>query len=467
MENKINYKTRYNTFAKLIVMTGDLVMCDIWFWLFYLFSGQKVDFHFIQTLIVISVVYVACTLKGNSDLYMRQVRFHRIIIRVLNIICIYSVVSTFLLYIGHFYMPNWRLYSAYLFVLCLSLSFFRLSIYYLVKGYRLQKKHIRYVVLVGSTENNIALYHELADNVSLGYQVCGYFDDEPNDIYPAVCPWLGTPDDVVSYLKEHDNIRGLYCCLPSVRKAEILSIIHYCENHFIWFYSVPNIRNYLLRRMHLNTIGTVPYLSLYEEPLSLFENRAIKRIFDILFSLIFLCTLFPFVLVIVTLITKITMPGPIFFMQKRNGLNGKEFTCLKFRSMKLNVDADERQATKNDPRVTHWGNIMRSSNIDELPQFVNVFLGSMSVVGPRPHMLKHTEEYSHRINRYMMRHLVKPGITGWSQMMGFRGETKELSQMEGRVKGDIWYVEHWNFWLDLYIIYKTIVNTLHGEKNAY
>ena len=193
----------------------------------------------------------------------------------------------------------------------------------------------------------------------------------------------------------------------------------------------------------------------------------IKRTFDFLFSLLFLCTLFPVIFLIVSAVIKTTSPGPIFFKQKRNGLNGKEFWCYKFRSMKVNKDADKVQATINDPRKTKFGNFMRKTNIDELPQFINVLLGDMSIVGPRPHMLKHTEEYSQLINKYMVRHFIKPGITGWAQVTGFRGETRELSQMEGRVKADIWYMEHWTFMLDLYIIYKTVANALRKDKQAY
>ena len=177
--------------------------------------------------------------------------------------------------------------------------------------------------------------------------------------------------------------------------------------------------------------------------------------------------LFPIIYIIVGCIIKITSPGPIFFKQKRNGINGEEFWCYKFRSMKVNLDADKIQATKNDPRKTKFGNFMRKTNIDELPQLINVFLGDMSLVGPRPHMVKHTEEYSQLIDTYMVRHFVKPGITGWAQVTGYRGETKELHQMEGRVKADIWYMEHWSFILDLNIIYKTFANAIHGEKNAY
>ena len=182
---------------------------------------------------------------------------------------------------------------------------------------------------------------------------------------------------------------------------------------------------------------------------------------------IFLVTVFPVIYLIVGTIIKLTSPGPIFFKQMRTGLNGREFKCYKFRSMRVNDEADKKQATADDPRKTKFGNFLRRSNIDELPQFINVLKGDMSLVGPRPHMLKHTEEYSHLINKYMVRHFVKPGITGWAQVTGFRGETKELWQMEGRVQRDIWYIEHWTFILDLYIMYKTVYNVIRGDKEAY
>ena len=272
---------------------------------------------------------------------------------------------------------------------------------------------------------------------------------------------------MTEYLRKHPDTHYLYCCLPSKYGDLILSIINYCENNLVHFYSVPNLYNYLHNRVYFNMMGNVPYLSLHPDPLSNIGNKIIKRTFDIVVSLVFLCTIFPFVFIIVAIISSITMPGPIFFRQKRNGLNDKIFYVIKFRSMKVNKDADSVQATKNDPRTTRWGEIMRKTNIDELPQFINVLLGDMSIVGPRPHMLKHTEEYSKLINKYMVRHFVRPGITGWSQVTGYRGETKELSDMEGRIRGDIWYIEHWSFWLDLYIMYKTVANVFEGDKNAY
>ena len=229
------------------------------------------------------------------------------------------------------------------------------------------------------------------------------------------------------------------------------------------FFSVPNVRNYLKRRMYFEMLGNVPVLSIRREPLELLENRIVKRGFDIICSLLFLCTLFPIIYIIVGLAIKISSPGPVLFKQKRSGEDGRELWCYKFRSMRVNALSDTLQATEHDPRKTRIGDLIRKTNVDELPQFINVLKGDMSLVSPRPHMLKHTEEYSHFINKYMVRHFVKPGITGWAQVTGFRGETKELWQMEGRVQRDIWYIEHWTFLLDLYIMYKTVYNVIRGD----
>ena len=157
----------------------------------------------------------------------------------------------------------------------------------------------------------------------------------------------------------------------------------------------------------------------------------------------------------------------MFFKQKRTGYLGREFYCLKFRTMRVNAEADSTQATSNDPRKTKVGDFLRRTSLDELPQFINVWRGDMSIVGPRPHMLAHTEQYKALIDRYMIRHMVKPGITGWAQVCGYRGNTDELIKMEKRVRADVWYIEHWSIMLDIKIFIKTIVNGFVGEENAY
>lgn len=472
MENYINNTVRNNSIIKLCVLLGELCISCGLFYIFYLgaiyqgkYTGLTATLP--QVLIIIFLCYLVCCLQGGIVLHLRKIYPYQIIMRVFRNVFYFSILSGTLLSVGKFMNIYSLFFPIYILTLFILLSIFRLVFRSILKGLRSKGKNLRYVVLVGSTSNNIEMYYELSDDPSTGYRVNGYFDDEPNPEMPSQCPYLGRPEEIPNYLKDNSYIHYLFCCLPSRRSELIIQIINYCENHLVHFYSVPNLHNYLHNRVYFNMMGNVPYLSLRQDPLSRPENKILKRAFDIVFSLLFLCTLFPIILIIVTIVTKLTMPGPIFFKQKRNGLNDKEFYCYKFRSMKVNKEADTLQATKDDPRKTRWGNIMRKTNIDELPQFINVLLGDMSIVGPRPHMLKHTEEYSKLINKYMVRHFVKPGITGWSQVTGYRGETKELKDMEGRVIGDIWYIEHWSFWLDIYIIYKTVRNAIHGEKNAY
>lgn len=449
-------------------LIGDFVIAMLTYWFFTnKIVGTPWDVTQLHTSVLVSVLYCACILNGGVILYIRNVKRFQIITLVARNVLLFAIVAVPLLRLGCFHRMSYKLLPIFLPTMMFTVSCYRLFVRWAVISYRKRGNSVNKVVFLGSKENNIALYREMKEISSLGYNVVGYFDDTPNTMFPEECKYLGKPSDMVDFLSGNSQVHEVFCCLPSSRAEEILKIIHYCEKHFIHFYSVPNVTNYLHHRVYFNMLGSVPYLSLFREPLSHIENRVLKRLFDILVSATFLITLFPIIFVIVAIITKITMPGPIFFKQKRNGLNGKEFYCYKFRSMKVNADADKLQATKNDPRKTKWGDIMRKTNIDELPQFWNVLKGDMSVVGPRPHMLKHTEEYSKLIDKYMIRHFVKPGITGWSQVTGFRGETKQLSQMEGRVEGDIWYIEHWSIGLDLYIIYRTVRNIIYGDKEAY
>lgn len=466
---KVNdYRGRHDAWIRFAVVVGDLVLCNLIFYLALRFGRTQGSTTTAQTLLLISAVYYACIANGGVVLHLKKAKKSQIIEIMLHNVFWFALIATPILHFADFTMPGWGLYALCIAAMLLVITLFRLLARLAVEWYWTHTRRGNGAVLVGSTENNAALYYELTDDPSIGYWVCGYFDYEPNDRFPRGCKYLGQPKDVIGYLKEHaPEVGSLYCCLPSKQAEVILPIVKYCENHLVRFYSVPNVRNYIHHQMRFTMMGSVPCLSLHDEPLSWAGNRIVKRAFDIVFSLLFLCTLFIPIFLVVATVTKITMPGPVFFRQKRTGLNGKEFTCLKFRSMKVNSEADSLQATRDDARITRWGEILRHTSIDELPQFINVLFGQMSVVGPRPHMVKHTEEYSHLIDKYMVRHYIKPGITGWSQVTGYRGETKTLEQMEGRIRGDIWYIEHWSFWLDIYIIAKTVVNVFKGDEEAY
>ncbi|MBQ2543331.1 MAG: exopolysaccharide biosynthesis polyprenyl glycosylphosphotransferase, partial [Bacteroidales bacterium] len=327
----------------------------------------------------------------------------------------------------------------------------------------------RNAIFVGAGVNLRAIYNRLAKDLTTGYVIQGYFEDHVSEHLGEELPRLGDVSDVVNYLNENKGkVDLVFCNQPDSMAESVREIVRCCENNLIHFYTVPNVNNFLNRRMTVQYVDDMPVFTMRDEPLRLPHNRAIKRLFDIIASLLFLVLIFWWVYIIVAIITKITMPGPVFFKQKRSGDHRKEFTCLKFRSMKVNDQADLVQATKNDPRKTKWGNFLRKTSIDEFPQFINVLRNDMSIVGPRPHMLKHTEEYSKIIDKYMVRHYAKPGITGWAQVKGFRGETPETWMMEERIKKDIWYIEHWTFMLDIKIIFMTIFNWMGKEKgNAY
>lgn len=463
---------RFNKVLKSCVLLGDLILLNLLLWGFEQFLGNRFWCEncgsILQGMALITLCYLLCNMHSGVILHRSVVRPEQIMVRVLRNMVPFVLLSVCILLLFHFEFSHSRLFGLFYIVLILVIVSYRLAFRYFLELYRKQGGNVRKVILIGSHGNMQELYHAMTDDPTSGYRVLGYFEDFPSDRYPSDVSYLGHPQEVNNFLKQNvGRVDQLYCSLPSARSAEIVPIINYCENHLVRFFSVPNVRNYLKRRMHFEMLGNVPVLSIRREPLELLENRIVKRTFDIVCSTLFLCTIFPFIYIIVGVAIKMSSPGPIFFKQKRSGEDGKEFWCYKFRSMRVNAQCDTLQATEHDPRKTRIGEIIRKTSIDELPQFINVFKGDMSIVGPRPHMLKHTQEYSLLINKFMVRHFVKPGITGWAQVTGYRGETKELWQMEGRVMRDIWYIEHWTFLLDLYIMYKTVYNAIHGEKEAY
>jgi len=326
----------------------------------------------------------------------------------------------------------------------------------------------RHILFIGSGAGLLRIYKYFSDDPSLGFVMDGYFADSRLEGGPETFSYKGTVEDLEKMIADgrEMDINEIYCDLPLDEKGSLRRIMKYCNDHVIHFYYVPSFGNVFGQSLTQERIGGMTVFANYGGPLILAYNKFVKRAFDVAVSSAVLLVLLPFI-PIIALIIHLQSPGPIFFKQVRTGLDGRNFVCYKFRSMHVNKDADTRQATEHDPRKFAFGDFMRKANIDELPQFWNVLKGDMSVVGPRPHMLAHTEQYRQLIDKYMVRHFVKPGITGWAQVTGFRGETKELWQMEERVKRDIWYIENWSFWLDISICLKTFTQVFKHDKNAY
>lgn len=332
-----------------------------------------------------------------------------------------------------------------------------------IKRARRKGRSLTRVAIVGTNPVALRLSESMMRDSGFGYKIIGFFDEKPVDGFNA--NYLGNLESLEEYAREH-KIDEIFFAIASEQVGELPRVVKIAEDNMLNFYYVPRISPYVTGMFTLNNIGSVPVMTLRRNPLSILWKRASKRTFDIAFSSFFLLVS-PVIFIPVAIGIKLSSPGPIFFRQERTGYKGKSFKCYKFRTMRVNSDADRAQATADDPRKTRFGDMLRRTSIDELPQFINVWLGDMSVVGPRPHMLKHTEDYTALVDKYMVRHVVKPGITGWAQVNGYRGITDELWKMEKRVECDVWYIENWTFSLDLKIIMRTIANAVRGEKNAF
>jgi undecaprenyl-phosphate galactose phosphotransferase/putative colanic acid biosynthesis UDP-glucose lipid carrier transferase len=326
------------------------------------------------------------------------------------------------------------------------------SIFFL-KIYRKKGFNHSKVLLVGINENISTLIDKIYLNRNYGFEISGLFTDAKVD-KSLENYYKGNLSGIIDYL-ENNTIDEIIISLPYHQSKLINDLFRYADNNMIRVRVIPEFSEYLSQSFSIDYIENIPVMKLRKEPLQSLTNRVLKRMFDVIFSLVVVIILFSWIFPIIAIIIKLTSKGPVFFVQERTGKDGEAFSCFKFRSMTVNSDSDNKQATKNDARVTRFGAIMRKTSIDELPQIINVLLNNMSLVGPRPHMLKHTEEYRVLVDKFMVRHFAKPGVTGWAQINGFRGETKAVSDMANRAAADIWYIENWSFLLDVKIVFTT------------
>lgn len=457
-------KGRYGTFVQTITTVVDFLLINLSYYLvFFLIPGNR-ELASTNIQLILNLSYLIAILIYNDAHNFRGTHLDRIILYELKML----IVSLLIFITGIWIMGDkdvpvvttLTLYGVFVVVL----SIWWILSHKVLKFLRAHGINFKSVIIIGSGPMGRHLLDELQSDPGFGFKVVGFFDDAPEAA--EVEGYKGTIADVEDFVA-NNPIDQMYCAVPGEAQSLMRRLLNIAENNAVDFFYVPQVSITLKRQYELHTISNIPALSLRPNPLSSMLNRFIKRIFDLIFSTIFLVVFFPLVYVPIAICIKLSSKGPVFFKQKRTGYRGKEFNCLKFRSMRQNSNSDDLQATKGDARVTKIGRILRKTSIDELPQFINVWLGDMSIVGPRPHMVKQTTEYSELIDKYMLRHTIKPGITGWAQVNGYRGETKHLWQMQKRVEYDVWYAEHWSLMLDLKIIVKTVTNMLRGEKNAY
>lgn len=350
----------------------------------------------------------------------------------------------------------------------IGLTLYRVVIRSLLGNYRAKGKNTKNIVIIGAGKVGQNVSETINSNKWLGFNISAYIDDDPKLINKKIdnIPVIGTTDQV-AYLVNKYMYDEVYICLPMYAEPKIKAILNQLTDTTAIVKFVPDFFTFdLMHAAQWIDLKGIPVVSVYDTPLNSSTARMLKRFEDIILSTIILIIISP-ILIVLAIGVKLTSSEPILFKQRRYGLNGKEIKIYKFRSM---ITQDNKrtinQATKNDPRVTKFGAFLRRTSLDELPQFINVIQGKMSVVGPRPHANAHNEQYRKLVPKYMQRHLVKPGITGWAQINGWRGETETLTKMEKRIEFDLHYINNWSLWLDIKIIVQTIFKGF-CSKNAY
>lgn len=342
-----------------------------------------------------------------------------------------------------------------------ALFLYRIAFFMVRRRYRMMGGNSVRVVVIGK-DKSLRKIRQWFENPYLGYRYKGFFDDE----FSKNNDYLGRIEQCFLYILEN-NIDEIYCIASKLSKKELQYLNSFADNNLIKFKIIPDNKDVFAQAMSIERYGALPVVNLRKVPLDTEEARILKRIFDVVFSFLVIIFVLSWFVPLMFILIKLESPGPIYFKQLRHGLKRKPFWCYKFRSMHMNNDADTKMALKNDARITRIGSFMRKTSIDELPQFFNVFLGNMSVVGPRPHMIVHTLDYEKSVDKYLVRHFVKPGITGLAQIKGYRGEILKQEDIKNRLRFDIFYVENWCLSLDVKIIWSTIFNVFKGEEKAY
>ena len=446
-------KGKFSVYIRPSIYIIDLILI-----LFFAKWLDIAEVNFLQFAIIIPITWIITTLKSN---FYEVYRFTPLI-SIFSLILVQLLIFTLSVFafFGFFQSiktsPNELVtYVIYTFG-CITIL--KLGVFYLLKKYRtVLGGNYRLTIILGENAKTKQLIKFFKKNPVYGYKLSKVFDIKKPGASLEQC---------FSYIIENE-IDEIYCSIAEFDNDQIREISDFADNNLKILKFVPDNKEIFTKKLNYQYLGITPVLSLREIPIDTPLNQMIKRIFDILLTSIIIIGILSWLTPLLAILIKLESKGPVFFKQKRNGLDYKEFYCYKFRSMRPNPTAHIHQVSRGDERITRVGKFLRKTSIDELPQFINVIKGEMSIVGPRPHMVSHTHMYAERIDKFMVRHFIKPGITGLAQVSGYRGEVEHDHDIINRVKFDIFYVENWSLLMDMKIIAKTVVKALRGDEKAY
>jgi Undecaprenyl-phosphate glucose phosphotransferase len=447
---------------RLIFLVGDLVILNVTIAIAtYLFpiNINLLSRELVTLVLVFNSVWLTLSFVINPYKFSRVSRFAKILRTHATFIFIHFLLVTsvlFLLDLGR--ISNFNLMVIFA-IAVVFLFIWRVFYFYLNKMIINRKLNFKNVVIVGFGDLALEMRKFFRMHPEYGYRFLGYFDESIRNNSE-----INALDDLDTFCREN-NVHEIYCCLPYTENNKVKSLIDYGLSNLIKVKLITDYRGFFSRGIRLERYDNIPILKVAAVPLDERNNQFIKRVFDIIFSSLVILLLLSWLTPIIAILIKLNSRGPVFFKQRRAGKGNKSFNCLKFRTLVVH-NVEFKQVTKDDDRITFIGKFLRKTSLDEFPQFINVLKGQMSIIGPRPHPLKLNEEFSPKIEKFMARQYVKPGITGLAQAKGFRGETNELS-MKGRVKLDRFYIENWSFLLDLKILIATVVTLAKGDQQAY
>ncbi|MEO6453559.1 MAG: undecaprenyl-phosphate glucose phosphotransferase [Ginsengibacter sp.] len=454
-------------FMRLTLISLDLIILSLIFIMTELFLKKPLSsnwYYYFYYLILINLAWLfTAWLAGvyteksiiSFELFFRRTlkAFPLWFICVLSYLYFFTKIST-----AKWFLPIITIeYS--LGLLLMRFLYIQIKIYFKGKGL------LKRILIIGynDTSKKLASYFE---QEGINTEILGFTENEQNVNELSNYPIISNIDLSVEVAKQH-QVDEIFSTITPEQNPKLYQLIQQADQECIRFRIVPDFSMFIKGPFHVSYFNDMPILMLRSESLDDFDNRLKKRAFDVSISLLVILLVLTWLVPLLSLLIILESRGPVFFSQLRTGKNKKSFPCYKFRSMSVNNDSDSKQATKDDDRITKIGGFLRRTSLDEFPQFINVLIGNMSIVGPRPHMVKHTDDYSKIVNQYMVRHFSKPGITGWAQINGYRGEVNDLHQIRNRVEYDIWYMENWSLLLDIKIVFLTIFNILKGEEKAY
>lgn len=463
----MNRQFKYYLQLSLIVL--DFLILNFLFLLSGFFFEAKIgritSESYIEFWIVVNAFWVFISFVSRTYSDNCIINFESFTKRTAQTYLLWTIgILVFLFFLRKFDISRLFIFLTFLnFAVGLSLNRFL----YLGINYHFKSKDflLKKILIIGYNATAIKLEGYFEEE-GINTQLIGFTEEEENVTQLSKHPILSSINNTIKIAKDYE-VDEIFSTITPEQNNYIYELMHIAEKECIRFKIVPDLSMFIKRPVHIDYIRDMPIISLRIEPLEDVGNRIKKRALDIVVSFFVVVFILSWLIPLLGLLIYLESRGPIIFSQSRTGKNNKPFRCYKFRSMEVNTESDQIQATKDDKRITKIGRIIRKTSLDEFPQFLNVLNGEMSLVGPRPHMVKHTTDYSKIVDQFMIRQFLKPGITGWAQINGFRGEITDPGQIKMRVNNDLWYLENWNIWLDIRIIFLTVYKVFKGDEKAF